>query len=101
MVGPGEGSLTQLAVEGFVPGVFPLMSGQLVRPGEPPATVLPLADVGLLPSVGPQVGLEVAGLGVGLAAVVEGAGVDDHFPPAQPPSASLLEWCQAWRLTAV
>jgi len=68
MVGPGESSLTQLAVERFVPRVFPLVPGQLIRPGEPPAAVLPLADVGLLPGVGSQVGLEVAGLGVGLPA---------------------------------
>ena len=85
MVGPGESSLTQFTVERFVPGVFPLMSGQLVRPSEPPATVLPLADVGLLPGVGPQVGLQVAGLGVrlpapGVVASVAGALPleDDH-----------------------
>ena len=101
MVRPGESSLTQFAVERFVPRVFPLMPGQLVRPGEPPAAVLPLADVGLLPGVGPQVGLQVGGLGVGLAAVVEGAGVDDHLPPPQPPPASLLERSQARRLTGV
>ena len=65
--------------------MFPLMSGELVRPGEPPPAVFPLADVGLLPGVGPQVSLEVAGLGVGLAAprVVAGVGrtlplEDDH-----------------------
>ena len=81
--------------------MFPLVSGQFIRPGEPPAATFPVTDVGLLASVSPVVGLEVAGLGVCLATVVEGAGVDDHFPPAQPPSASLLEWSQAWRLTAV
>ena len=62
--------------------MLPLVAGQLVRPGEPPAAALPLADVGLLSCVGPQVGLQVAGLGVRLAAVVEGAGVDDDLPPA-------------------
>ena len=66
------------------------MPGQLVRPSEPPATVLPLADVGLLPCVSPQVGLQVAGLGVGLPAVVEGAGVDDDLPPAKPSPASFF-----------
>ena len=75
--------------------MFPLVPGQLIRPGEPPAAALPVADVRLLPGVGSVVGLEVAGLGVGLPAVVEGAGVDDHLPPAQPPPASLLERRQA------
>ena len=91
VVRPGESSLTQLAVERFVSCVFSLVPGQLVRPGEPPAAVLPLTHVGLLPGVGPEVSLEVAGLGVRLAAVVEGARVDDDLPPAQPPPASLLE----------
>ena len=71
--------------------MFPLVSCQLVRPGEPPATAFPLTHVGFLPGVGPEVSLEVAGLGVRLAAVVEGARVDDDLPPAQPPPASLLE----------
>ena len=66
MVGPGEGSLTQLAVERFVPGVFPLVPGQLVRPGKPPAAVLPLADVRLLPGVGPLVSLQMTALSVNL-----------------------------------
>ena len=97
MVGPGEGSLTQFAVERFVPSVFPLMSSELVRPGEPPATVLPLADVGLLPGVGPQVGLQVAGLGVGLTTPGVVAGVagalpleDDHH--LRSPGAAGLLW---------
>ena len=81
--------------------MFPLVSGQLVRPGEPPAAAFPVADVGLLSGVSPVVSLEVAGLGVGFAAVVEGAGVDDDLPPAEPPPASLLEGSEARRLTAV
>ena len=90
MVRPGEGSLTQFTLEGSVPCMFPLMSGQLVRPRKPPAATLPVTDIGLLTGVGPVVGLQVAGLGVGLPAVVEGAGVDDDLPPAQPSPASLL-----------
>ena len=101
MVGPGEGSLTQFALERSVPCMFPLVPGQFIRPSEPPAAAFPVTDVGLLPGVSPVVGLEVAGLGVGLPTVVEGARVDDHFPAAQPPAASLLERSQAWRLTAV
>ena len=41
-----------------------LVPGQLVRPGEPPAAVWPAADVGFLPGVSPDVGLQVAGLDV-------------------------------------
>ena len=62
--------------------MFPLVSSQLIRPREPPATSLPVTDIGLLTGMGPVVGLQVAGLGVGLPAVVEGAGVDDDLPPA-------------------
>ena len=56
MVGARESSIAQLAMERFVSRVFPLVSSQLVAPGEPPATVVPAADVGLLPGVGSQVG---------------------------------------------
>ena len=80
MIRPGESSVTQLTVERFVARVFPLVPGQLVRPGKPPPAVLPLADVGLLPCVGPQVGLEVAGLGVRLAAARVVAGVGGALP---------------------
>ena len=47
--------------------------------------------------MGPPVGLEVRGLGVGLAAPAVLAGVDDDLPPAQPPPASLLERHEARR----
>ena len=56
MVGARESSIAQLAVERFVPRVFSLVSRQLVAPSEPPTTVVPTADVGLLPGVGSQVG---------------------------------------------
>ena len=55
-----------MTLERFVPGVFPEVPGQLVRPTELPAAVLPPADVGLLPGVRPQVGLQVGALGVDL-----------------------------------
>jgi len=90
VVGSRESPLTQLTLERSVPSVFPLVPGQLVRPSKPPATALPVTDVRLLPGVGPEVGLQVAGLGVGLPAVVEGAGVDDDLPPAQPSPASFF-----------
>ena len=99
MVRPAEGSLTQLALERSVPCVFSLVSGEFIRPGKPPAATLPVTDVGLLPGVSAAVGLEVRGLGVGLAAVVVFTGVDDHLPPPQPPPTSLLDGHEAgWRL---
>lgn len=57
VVWPGESSVAQLAVEGPVPGVLPLVPGQLVAAGEPPAAARPAAHVGLLPGVGADVGL--------------------------------------------
>ena len=43
------------------------MSGQLVRPGELPATARPVAGERLLSGVSPHVGFQVGGLGVELA----------------------------------
>ena len=70
-----------------------VVPGQLVRSGEPPPATLPAAYVGLLARVGPMVGLEVAGLGVSLAAPVVVAGVDGHLlgPVALFP-APLFQW---------
>ena len=47
------------------------MPGQLIRPGKLPQATLPRALVGLLPSVGPLVGLEVGALGVDLATTLK------------------------------
>merc|ERR1719242_1843167 len=95
-----------LAVERFVSRVFSLVPGQLVRPGEPPATVLPLTHVGFLPGVGPEVSLEVAGLGVRLAAARVVAGVggtlplqDDHHLRAGGCVCRLTTRSTDWRLT--
>jgi hypothetical protein len=63
-----ESSIAEFAMERLVPGVLALVPRQLVRAGKPPAAVLPRADVGLLPGVRAQVGLQVRGLGVGLPA---------------------------------
>lgn len=48
MVRPGEGALTQVALEGSVSGVFAEMTCKLVRAGEFPSTTLPTAVVRLL-----------------------------------------------------
>ena len=76
VVRSGESSAADVALEGLHARVFPLVPGQLVRPGEPPPAAGPPAHVGLLPRVGPNVGLQVAGLDVVLAAPLEGAGKD-------------------------
>ena len=75
MIGPGESSVAQFTVEGLVARVFALVTRELVTAREPPAAVLPLADVGLLPGVSAEVGLQVAGLGVRLPAARMLAGV--------------------------
>ena len=86
--------------------MFPLVSCQLVRPGEPPATAFPLTHVGLLPGVSPEVSLEVAGLGVRLAAARVVAGVggtlplqDDHHLRAGGCVCRLTTGSTDWRLT--
>ena len=57
MVGPGESSITEFAMERLVPRVLALVPGQLVASSKPPTAVVPTADVRLLPGVGSQVGL--------------------------------------------
>lgn len=48
MVGPGEGALAQMALEGSVSGVLAEVTGQFIRTGKLPATTFPAAMVGLL-----------------------------------------------------
>lgn len=76
MVGAGEGSLAESALEGTIARVLPVVASQLVRARELPAATLPLTLVRLLARVRTEVSLEVRGLGVGLAAagVVTGVG---------------------------
>jgi hypothetical protein len=63
VVRAGECSITEFAVERLVPGVLALVPRQLIRACKSPATVLPLADVGLLPRMSAQVRLQVGWLG--------------------------------------
>lgn len=63
-------------MERFVARMLPIMARQLVRAGKLPAATRPAALVWLLARMRPQVGLQVARLGVGLIAnIVIGAGV--------------------------
>lgn len=59
VVGPGKDLLADVALEGTLPGVFPVVAGQLVRPGEFPATAFPIANVRLLTGVCSKVAFEV------------------------------------------
>ena len=66
VITPGESSVTKVTFEGFAPGVFAVVSGQLIRSGKLPVTALPATAVRLLTSVGSLVGLQVAALRVDL-----------------------------------
>ena len=69
--------------------MLPHVAAELVGPGELPAAALPRADVGLLPGVGPHVGLHVGGLVVHLPAPSLRA-VVDHRGPLHGATTSLL-----------
>lgn len=49
VVGAREAAAAGDALEGFGPGVFPVVPGQLVGPGEAPVAVVPRAAVRFLP----------------------------------------------------
>jgi hypothetical protein len=48
MIGAGEAALADLAAEGFSARVFPVVTGELVRSGETPLTLGPMAAVRFL-----------------------------------------------------
>ena len=60
-----------MTLEGLGASVFPVVPGQLVRPGKLPAAAFPRTLVGFLPSVGSLVSFEVGALGVDLITVQE------------------------------
>jgi len=82
VVGAGEGPVTEATVEGSVPGVFPIVSRQLIRAGKFPSAPFLVALVGSLSGVG----LEMGGLGVGLGAARFRASVDYYFSTSPIPS---------------
>jgi len=67
VIASGEGSGAEVTLEGFLSGVFPVVSGQLVGPGKLPAATLPRAGVRLLASVRPLVSFQVRTLCVNLS----------------------------------
>lgn len=75
VVGPGEGTITQVALEGPVTGVFAEMPCQFVGASEFPAATVPTAMVWLFTSVRSVMRLQMRALGVGLSAPSECAGV--------------------------
>ena len=66
MVTPCKSSITEMTLERFHSCVFPVVSRQFVRASKLPVTTLPTTAVGLLTSVRPLVGLQVAALRVDL-----------------------------------
>ena len=58
-----------MTLEWLGASVFPVVPGQLVRPGKLPAAAFPRTLVGFLPSVGSLVSFEVGALGVDLITV--------------------------------
>lgn len=91
MITAGEGTLAEVALEGAVTGVFPVVPGQLVRAGELPPAALPRAVVRLLAGVRAQVGLQVRALRVGLVTPGVGARVVG-LAFATPGSATAFLW---------
>ena len=59
VIRPGEGTLTVGALERLDASVLAVVTGQLIRAGKLPGASLPGTFIWLLPSVGPQVSLEV------------------------------------------
>lgn len=55
VVGAGEAAVAHPALERLGARVLPVVAGQLVRPGEPPVAAVPVALVGLLTCMSPQV----------------------------------------------
>ncbi len=90
VVRPAEPAPAGVAPERLGPRVLPKVPGQLVRPGEPPPASGPRAQVRLLASVRPLMGLQVAGLGVHLVAVLEEAAVN---PPPRRSRAGSSSGC--------
>lgn len=72
VVGAREAAAAGHTFEGFGSGVFPVVSGELVRSGETPVAVVPCASVRLLTCVRPLVRLQMRTLCVnfGAASVV-------------------------------
>jgi hypothetical protein len=77
------------------------MSGEFVRSGELPATALPIALIGLLSRMRPQVCLQVRALRIGLRAAVVRARVMSDFLAAGAASAASRfgrhYWCDGRR----
>ena len=72
------------ASEPLLPGVCSQVSLELVRPGEPLAAEQPVADKGTLSRVPPEMGFQVGGLAVDLAAAGDVTAVDVSLPEMLP-----------------
>ena len=68
MIGPGKGTFTMGALERFDASVLTVVTGELIRTGKLPSASFPSTFIWLLPSVGPQMSLEVRALRIHLTA---------------------------------
>lgn len=90
MVGPGEGALTQVALEGSVSGVLAEVTGQFIRTGKLPSATFPIAMVRLLACMRSVVRLQVRTFCVGFATSRKSASVSRR--PFPWPGASSPLW---------
>ena len=72
------------AGETFLPGVGPQVPLQFVTPGKPLSTKQPVANKGALSGVPPQMGLQVGGLAIDLAATGDVTTVNVPLPQMGP-----------------
>lgn len=80
MIGPTKRPLTQVTTERFLAGVFPIMPGQLVRPGKLPSASLPGTLIWFLTCVRSFVRFQMRAFGVDF--MTSGHVTPMNFPPS-------------------
>ena len=90
MIAPREGPFAEMALERPVARVFAVVARQFVRSREFPAAAFPVAVVRFLPSVRPQMRLQMRGFGVGLGAAGMRTSVRRRPLPAPSAASPLL-----------
>ena len=75
MIWSWEGAFTQMALEGTITGVFPVVTGKFIWACELPAASFPVAVVRFLPGVCPKMSFQMWRFCVGLSASWVRAGV--------------------------
>ena len=75
-----KSSFTKSTLKRAVPCMFPVVSGQLIRPSKFPSTALIMTNIRFFSSMCPLMGLQVAGFGVRFVTSVIRTGMDNLFP---------------------